>query len=107
MSYKCIFNIFKILMVCLFLFLTGVTTWSVKADSERGSFAKPHGMCQLRMSCLQFQNVPTRNRTRASSVEGKDFATEPSSWAFNGLLHNSENMYGFCFWIILNFHGVS
>ena len=107
MSYKCIFNIFKILMVCLFLFLTGVTTWSVKADSERGSLAKPHGMCQLRMSCLQFQNAPTRNRTRASSVEGKDFATEPSSWAFNGLLHNSENMYGFCFWIILNLHGVS
>ena len=107
MSYKCIFNIFKILMVCLFLFLTGVTTWSVKADSERGSLAKPHGMCQLPMSCLQFQNALTRNRTWASSVEGKDFATEPSSWAFNGFLRNSENMYGFCFWIILNLHGVS
>ena len=103
MSYKCIFNIFEILMVCLFLFLTGVTTWSVKADSERGSLAKPHGMCQLPMSCLQFQNALTRNRTWASSVEGKDFATELSIWASNGLLLNSEICMIFASELILKF----
>ena len=90
-------------MVCLFLFLTWVKTWSVKADSKQGSLAKPHGMCQLCMSCLQFQNALTRNRTWASSVEGKDFATELSIWASNGLLLNSEICMIFASELILKF----
>ena len=101
MSYKCVFNIF-LNSNGLFIF---VFNWNENLKRQGRLQKRELGQAPWNVSTtyelLTVPECPDQESNLASSVEGKDFATELSIWASNGLLLNSENMYGFCFWINL------
>ena len=99
MSYKCVFNIF-LNSNGLFIFVFNL---GENLKCQGGLQTRELSQAPWNVSTMyELHTVPEcpdqeSNLGLHCTVEGKDFASEPSSWVFNGLLHNSENMYGFCF----------